>query len=165
MRAWRASLFSFALLLSSCVETESRVLYDSFPTVTSPILYESLLRHIQEAEQAAQRDPNDPAPHYFLGQAYLLRGEVALAEKEFLLLTQLSSQSAGPHYELARIYAATQRDDIALSHLQTAIQLAPDFAEAHYAIAKAYEKRGDAILAQQHYLRYTELKRESENLK
>ena len=162
MCAWKVTLLSFALLLSSCVRTETRTLYDSFPAVTAPVLYESLPRRIREAEQAVQKDPNDRGPHYFLGQAYLMTGELALAEKEFLILTQLSPQSAGPHYELARICAATQRDDLALSHLQTAIKLYPDFPEAHYAIAKAYEKKGDLSSAQHHYRRYTQLKQKPE---
>ena len=163
MCAWKITLLYFALLLSSCVRTETRTLYDSFPAVTAPVLYQSLPRRIREAEQAAQKNPNDPAPHFFLGNAYLyMTGELALAEKEFLILTQLSPQSAGPYYELARIYAATQRDDLALSHLQTAIKLYPDFPEAHYAIAKAYEKKGDLSSAQHHYRRYTQLKQKPE---
>ena len=162
MCAWKVTLLSFALLLSSCVRTETRVLYDSFPMVMAPAVYESLPRHIQEAEQAAQKDPNDHGPHFSLGYAYLMRGELALAEKEFLILTQLSPQSAGPYYELARICAATHRDDLALSYLQTAIELYPDFAEAHYAIAKVYEKKGDLTSAQCHYQRYSQLKRKPE---
>jgi tetratricopeptide (TPR) repeat protein len=162
MYAWEVTLLSFALLLSSCVRTETRTLYDSFPAVACPVVYQSIPQRIEEAEQAAQKDPNDPRPHYFLGEAYLMRGEVALAEKEFLTFVQLAPQYAEPHYELARIYAATQRDDLALSRLQTALQLAPDFAEAHYAIAKLYEKKGDLASAQHHYQRYTQLKRKPE---
>lgn len=160
VHVWKVISISFVLFLFSCVRTETRVVYDSFPAVTAPVVYESLPRQIREAEQAAQRDPNDPAPHFFLGQTYLMRGELDLAEKEFLILTQLSPQSAGPHYELARIYASMGEDDLALSHLQTAVELAPDFAEAHYAIAKVYEKKGDFTSAAHHYQRYSELKRE-----
>jgi Tfp pilus assembly protein PilF len=159
---WNTAIYLVvALLLAACVQTETHVLYDSFPGVICPVAYQSIPRQIEEAKQAVKKDPNDPAPHYFLGEAYLTRGELDLAEKEFLTFIQLAPQYAEPHYELARIYAAKGQDDLALSHLETAVSLAPDFAAAHYAMAKVYEKKGDFASAQSHHQRYSEIMRKS----
>ncbi|MFH1421799.1 MAG: tetratricopeptide repeat protein, partial [Planctomycetota bacterium] len=152
-------IISIACPLISCVQTETHTVYDSFPCrVYSPALHTAITQQIQEAHQASKTNPDDPAPHYFLGKAYWMQGDLKSAEEEFLILTQLSPDSPGAYYELARIYAATERDELALSQLKIAVELAPDSVEIHYAVAKVYEKLGDYVSASQHVEKYSKLR-------
>jgi Tfp pilus assembly protein PilF len=148
---------AFLLLAAGCVNTSEHTT-GSMITIDQSLTYgHGLDSQMTKARQAIREAPADPAPHYMLAKAYLLRKDVEAAEVEFRAIIELSPGSAGPYYELARIKASRGNDADALKLLSQAIELKPDFPEAHHALARVYERLGNAEKARIHQEVYLDL--------
>jgi Flp pilus assembly protein TadD len=145
------------LLAAGCVQTSEHTASRGI-TIDQSLTYgRGLDKQIAEARKAIRENPSDPAPHYLLAKAYLMRKDLNGAEIEFEAITQLSPDSAGPYYELARIRASRGRHTEALKLLSRAIELKRDFPEAHHALARVYEKLGNTEKAKVHDDLYVDL--------
>jgi Tfp pilus assembly protein PilF len=145
------------LLVCGCVQTTEHTA-NSGITIDQSLTYgRGLDNQIAKAREAVRENPADPAPHYLLAKAYLMRKNLDAAEMEFRTIVKLSPDSAGGYYELARIRASRGDDANALRLLSRAIELKPEFPEAHHAISRVYERLGNVDKARIHYEMYLEL--------
>lgn len=154
------------LLACGCVRTSEHTASSGI-TIDQSLTYgRGLDSQIAKAREAVRENPADPAPHYLLAKAYLMRNNLDGAEMEFRTIIKLSPDSAGGYYELARIRASKGDDAGALRLLSRAIELKPEFPEAHHAIARVYERLGNSEKARIHHEMYLELleKRKAEKL-
>jgi len=161
----RAAL-ALLLLICGCVQTTEHTASSGI-TIDQSLTYgRGLDNQIAKAREAVRENPADPAPHYLLAKAYLMRNNLDAAETEFRAIVKLSPDSAGGYYELARIRASRGDDANALTLLSRAIELKPEFPEAHHAISRVYERLGNADKARIHYEIYLDLleKRKAEKL-
>ena len=153
-RFWAAA--ALFLLAAGCVQTKERSTAEII-TVDPSLTYDrGLQKAMARARKAVRDTPDDPAPHYLLGQAYLMQNDPKAAEAEFRTLLALSPDSAGAYYELGRISARRGRYEVALAQLNRAVQLKPTFADAHFALARLHEKLGDFQKASAHSTAYIE---------
>lgn len=152
---WAA--IALSLLAAGCVRTSEHTA-GSMITIDQSLTYgRGLDSQMAKARQAIRENPADPAPHYTLAKAHLMRRDVDAAEGEFKAIIELSPGSAGPYYELARIKASRGNDAEALKLLSRAIELKPDFPEAHHALSRVYERLGNTEKARIHREAYLDL--------
>jgi tetratricopeptide (TPR) repeat protein len=144
------------LAATACVQTSEHT-SGEFITIDPRLSYgQGLQKTVARARKALQENPNDPAPHYTLGQAYLLQNNLTAAEAEFRIILKLSPSSAGAYYELARINATRGKHEAAIEEFNQAVKLNPHFPEAQYALARLYEKLGKPEKAAIHDKAYFE---------
>ena len=145
------------LLAAGCVQTSEHTASSGI-TIDQSLTYgRGLDSRIAEARKAIHENPSDPAPHYLLAKAYLMRKDLDSAEAEFAAIIELSPDSAGAYYELARIRASRGHDTEALKLLSRAIELKQEFPEAHHALARVHDRLGNAEKARIHHELYLEL--------
>lgn len=101
-----------------------------------------------EAEGMA---PTMPQIHNLLGQIYLDRKDLSLAERELKRAVQLGSFMPGPYVSLADIYISRQEYDRALECCQKAIQLKSEYPQVYSNIATIYFLRGEYARAEDYY--------------
>ncbi len=153
----RAALAFLLLAAAGCVRTSEHTA-DSAITIDRSLTYgRGLNSQIAKARAAIRENPSDPAPHYLLAKAHLMRMNLDGAEMEFATIIELSPDSAGAYYELARIRASRGNDADALKLLTRAIELKPEFPEAHHALARIYERLGNPEKSRIHQETYIEL--------
>jgi Tfp pilus assembly protein PilF len=152
----RAAL-AFLLLACGCVRTSERASSGGIMIDQSLTYGRGLDKQMTEAREAIRKNPADPAPHYLLAKAYLMRNNIEAAETEFMTIIHLSPDSAGAYYELARIRASRGSDTEALRLLNQAIEVKREFPEAHHALSRLYEKLGNTEKARIHHDTYVEL--------
>lgn len=151
------AVLALLLLACGCVQTSEHTTSSGI-TIDKSLTYgHGLDNQIAKAREAIRKNPADPAPHYLLAKAHLMRNNLDGAEMEFGTIIELSPDSAGPYYELARIRASKGDDAGALKLLSRAIEIKPDFPEAHHAISRVYEKLGNADKARIHREMYLDL--------
>ncbi len=147
-----------ALLLTTagCVQTREHTT-DSLMTIDYSRTYgRALTSNVAAAREAVLANPDDPAPHVFLGNAYLLTKNLDAAEAEFKIVLYLSPDSDAAYYELARINTLRGDHETALLLLNRAVELNPGFADAHLALARIHEKLGNSQEARLHRNAYIE---------
>jgi tetratricopeptide (TPR) repeat protein len=91
--------------------------------------------------EAARRSPNSADVHTATANVALLRGDVAMAEREATESLRLDPASATAHFALGRACAAQHRFDEAASHFRAVIGLT-DAADAHAHLALVLAQRG-----------------------
>lgn len=154
------ALVTLLLLTASCVQSKEHIDRETLAIDHTRTYGAALHQNLEDARSAVRDNPDDPAPHYFLAQTYLLQNRLDEAEKEFKIILALSPRSSGAHYELARINTRRGRYDTALEQLNRAVELEPRFIQAHFALARLYEKFGDMEKAKLHQEAYLEALRE-----
>jgi tetratricopeptide (TPR) repeat protein len=107
-----------------------------------------------EAEGMA---PTMPQIHNLLGQIYLDRKELSLAERELKRAIQLGSYMPGPYVSLSDIYISRQEYDQALEACQKAIQLKSEYPQTYSNIAAIYFLKGNLPRAEDYYRKAIEL--------
>jgi len=79
--------------------------------------------------------PSSPNIHNNMGDVYMRRGDLAKAEAEFKLSTQINPIYADGYHNLANVYRAQNKMDLALANYRKAAQLNP-------AIWQSYQNMG-----------------------
>ncbi len=155
-----ALLVVLAFVAAGCVHTveystPARIAFDQ-----SKVLGPPLRNKMQKARKAIRSNPNDPAPHYFLANAYLLQNNLDAAEAEFKTVLSISPGSSNAYYELALINIRRNSYNAALEQLKQAVEISPRFASAHYSLGRLYEKLGNLTQAAVHHQIYLDLSKE-----
>jgi tetratricopeptide (TPR) repeat protein len=92
--------------------------------------------------------PQSAFMHVELGTTHLVRGELALAEREFRTALTLNPSYAPAHFNLGITALVQGRLDEAESFLRRSLALRPDYAPAHFNMGVLASRRGqtqDAI--------------------
>jgi predicted Zn-dependent protease len=105
---------------------------------------------IEAARSALQRSPDDPEINILMGEALVVRHDLAGAEP-FLKKGLQSKPQMLPHVHalLGRVYAAADRPQDAISELKMGLESDED-GSVHYQLARLYRQTGDdkdALLA------------------
>lgn len=144
------------LMVAGCVQTDEHT-QQTIITIDPGLTYGMALpKGIAEARKAILINPDDPAPHYYLGKAFVHQNNIEAAEAEFQTIIALSPNSAGAYYELASINVKRGDCEHALEHLKRAIQLKPRFPAAHKLARHVYEMLGNFDKADYHHNAYLE---------
>jgi tetratricopeptide (TPR) repeat protein len=100
-------------------------------------------RAITEYQQAIQLDPKVALPHYGLGLALQIKGDLDGAITEYLTVIELDPKDARPHINLG--YALWNKGDLdgAITEYQKAILLDPKDAPLHNNLGVALSDKGD----------------------
>jgi Flp pilus assembly protein TadD len=156
----RAILAMVLLVAPGCIQSSERTT-NSIIAIDHSLTYgRGLQRKMVKARKAVRDNPDDPAPHVYLGNAYLFQNNLAAAEAEFRTVLSLSPKSAGAYYKLGRISTRRGKLDAALEHFQHAVELKPDYPEAHDALAHLYEKLGNFEKAAIHHNAHLEARKQ-----
>ncbi len=101
--------------------------------------------------RALVSEPNEFILHDALGDAYWMRGEEPLAEREWKETLRLSPNFVRPVNALGALYAKDKRYDDAETYLQRAIRINPAQADPHLNLGAVYAETGQMDLAEQEF--------------
>ncbi|MGE0472337.1 MAG: tetratricopeptide repeat protein [Nitrospirales bacterium] len=148
---------------------------DSTPKVTqtrsaSPILLENSMRQGRHLIRAGQykealavlstlfdSPPEDWEPWFWMGTAYLGKGDLEQADQYFL--SGLARNDKVPQMWIQRALVAQQRGEyqLAIHELRQAESLQPDLPHLHLNMGYAYDQLGNKRLANQYYGKFMQL--------
>ena len=103
--------------------------------------------------RALATEPNEFILHDALGDAYWMRGEEPLAEREWKETLRLNSEFFRPVNALGALYAKEKRYGDAETYLMRAIGLDPNQADPHLNLGAVYAETGKMELAEQEFRR------------
>lgn len=103
---------------------------------------------LQDLQQAAQKEPNNPQVHYMLGLRYELAGDSARAMQAYQQAVSLKSDYPEALYRVGELRGVQGDQEGAIQALTRAISLKPDFPEARATLATVYGQKGTALLEQ-----------------
>jgi tetratricopeptide (TPR) repeat protein len=103
---------------------------------------------LQDLQQAAQKEPENPQVHYMLGLKYELGGDSAKAMQAYQQAVSLKSDFPEALYRVGELKGVQGDQEGAIQALARAINLKPDFKEAQATLATIYGQRGAALLEQ-----------------
>ncbi|MDP6793681.1 MAG: tetratricopeptide repeat protein [Anaerolineales bacterium] len=113
---------------------------------------------ITALERAITLAPEDPVPHYMLGQALLYRENHGAAKTSISRAVQLAPERADWHFRLGEVFRECNEPEASLSHFQTAAHLAQDqrmparvIANYRANLARAHASDGDDTAAREQY--------------
>src|SRR5947209_11956279 len=90
----------------------------------------------------AQQNPEDPTPHFNLGNIYLAEGKFDDAAGEFKFVVGKNPKDVEALAKLGIAYTSANKLDDAIDAFKRALALTPNSAELHQRLADAYEKAG-----------------------
>ena len=90
---------------------------------------------ITEFRAAIRLAPDDPVPHFGMGNALSHRGQTEEALAEYRKVLRLKPGDAEVHESVGLMLARLARCEQAIAEYRTAIRLKPDVASAHYKLA------------------------------
>ena len=90
----------------------------------------------------AQQNPDDPTPHFNLGNIYLAEGKFDEAADELKLVVSKNPKDVDALAKLGIAYASANKYDDAIDAFKRAIALSPNSADLHRRLADAYDKSG-----------------------
>jgi tetratricopeptide (TPR) repeat protein len=99
------------------------------------------------ARQASEADPRNAEAHRILGEAALLAGQEADAEREFTASIVLESNSARAEYGMGVVAERQKKWNTAASHYRRALELAPKNTSAARGLGRALSELGDKSAA------------------
>ena len=93
-------------------------------------------------QKEVQQNPEDPVPHFNLGNIYLLEGKFAEAADEFKFVVAKNPKDVDALAKLGIVYASANKFDEAVDAYKRAVALSPKSGELHQRLAEVYEKAG-----------------------
>jgi tetratricopeptide (TPR) repeat protein len=110
----------------------------------------------QAYRRAAALAPNDPAPHFNLGNVLLARGQPRAAAERYAHTVALDPSHARAWFNLAHVHESMKEGAASMTYLRRAIAAEPTFADAHFNLADLAERLGDretAVAGWEAYIR------------
>ena len=99
------------------------------------------------ARQVSEADPRNAEAHRILGEAALLAGQDAEAEREFTASIVLESNNARAEYGMGVVAERQKKWNTAASHYRRALELAPKNISAARGLGRALSEVGDKSAA------------------
>ena len=99
------------------------------------------------ARQASEADPRNADAHRILGEAALLAGQDAEAEREFTASIVLESNNARAEHGMGVVAERQKKWNTAASHYRRALELAPKNISAARGLGRALSELGDTSAA------------------
>ena len=93
-------------------------------------------------QREVQQNPEDPVPHFNLGNIYLVEGKFAEAADEFKFVVAKNPKDVDALAKMGIAYASANRFDEAVDAYKRAVALSPESGELHQRLAEVYEKAG-----------------------
>jgi len=97
---------------------------------------------VQELSTAAKANPKLPFVHYYLGMAYVKKGNYEAAQEQFLQDIALEPDVVFNYDELGNVYFQMNKDAEAEKAFRHALQLDAKMISAHLGLAKLYQRQG-----------------------
>lgn len=107
--------------------------------------------------KTVQGSPNSQVARGGLGMAYLNRGMLQAAAKQFEIAIQLNPRGHKNYYNLGLVYHKKGDLTKALEYFKRSVTLNPESVKAHYNLATIYLQQRLWDLAIEHYLKVNEL--------
>jgi tetratricopeptide (TPR) repeat protein len=124
-------------------------------------LYLNKMPEAQKAfDEAAEKDPKNPAVWYCLGLADHGQGKSAEAVEHFQKVVELAPDNADAHYFLASSYLELKEFDKAIVEYQKALAINPLHTSSEFGLARALQRSGNPQEAKIHFQRFEHLSRD-----
>ena len=124
-------------------------------------LYLNKMPEAQKAfDEAAEKDPKNPAVWYCLGLADHGQGKSAEAVEHFQKVVELAPDNADAHYFLASSYLELKEFDKAIAEYQKALAINPLHTSSEFGLARALQRSGKPQEAKVHFQRFEHLSRD-----
>ncbi len=144
------------------------VAYQTDPTMVTALLNQGIgylyLNKMPEAQkafdEAAEKDPKNPAVWYCLGLADHGQGKSAEAVERFQKVVELVPDNADAHYFLASSYLELKEFDKAIVEYQKALAINPLHTSSEFGLARALQRSGNPQEAKVHFQRFEHLSRD-----
>ena len=98
-------------------------------------------------QKEVQQNPEDPLPHFNLGDIYLHEGKFAEAAEEFKFVVGKNPKDVEALANMGIAYASANKFDEAVDAFKRAVALSPKSGELHQRLAEVYEKAGKSAEA------------------